>query len=210
LLTNRITTQAVQNKFDSIAQDPRFTFFGNVRIGPLLSVAELRKRYHSVVLAYGASRDRMLNIPGEKTLKGIYAARDFVGWYNGQPSQRDLRPDLTRTDEAMIIGQGNVALDIARVLLSPVDVLAKTDMPEYALESLRTSRIRRVHLVGRRGPLQVCVLDLVVDERFHLPPRNCAKCLPSHNWNTRLIASYWRAKSNAIKRFFIQIEQNDA
>jgi adrenodoxin-NADP+ reductase len=83
-----------------------------------------------VALAYGAGRDRLLNIPGEKTLKGVLAARDFVGWYNGLPSHRHLKPDLESGDCAVIIGQGNVALDIARVLLSPIDTLAKTDMTE--------------------------------------------------------------------------------
>jgi adrenodoxin-NADP+ reductase len=111
----------------------------------------------------------MLNIPGETTLKNVFGARDFVGWYNGAPSLRDLPVDLERTDTAVIIGQGNVALDVARVLLTPVDVLSKTDMTEYALEKLRTSRIRRVHIVGRRGPLQVAFTSKELREMLQIP-----------------------------------------
>lgn len=107
------------------------------------------------MLAYGASQDKKLGIPGEATLKGIYSARQFVGWYNGHPDCRDLRPDLTRGDEAVIIGQGNVALDVARMLLEDVDVLRKTDITEQALAEIARSRIRKVHVVGRRGPMQV-------------------------------------------------------
>jgi adrenodoxin-NADP+ reductase len=84
----------------------------------------------------------------------VYAARSFVGWYNGLPEHRDLDPDLSGED-AVIVGQGNVALDVARILLSDVNALQKTDIAEYAVEKLATSRIKRVRVVGRRGPLQV-------------------------------------------------------
>lgn len=112
------------------------------------------QHYNSVLLAYGASEDRKLGIPGESTLRGIYSARAFVGWYNGLPDYANLRPDLTRGEEAVIIGQGNVALDIARILLEDIDVLRKTDITEHALSQLAESRIKRVHVVGRRGPMQ--------------------------------------------------------
>ena len=83
------------------------------------------------------------------------SARAFVGWYNGLPQYRDLEPDLTCTDTAIIIGQGNVALDVGRILLTDIMELSKTDITEYALEALRKSQIRNVVIVGRRGPLQV-------------------------------------------------------
>jgi len=106
-----------------------------------------------------------LGIPGEDTLKGIYSARAFVGWYNGLPEYSNLAPDLTQGEEAVIVGQGNVALDVARILLEDVDVLSKTDITHYALEALSRSRVKRVRVVGRRGPRQVCLVK-------HPPPRN--------------------------------------
>lgn len=111
--------------------------------------------YDAVVFAYGASKDKRLGIPGESELQGIYSAREFVGWYNGLPEYADLAPDLTKGDEAVIIGQGNVALDVARMLLENVDILRKSDITEAAIETLLKSRIKRVHIVGRRGPMQV-------------------------------------------------------
>ena len=119
-----------------------------------MPLQSLLRNYHAVVFAYGSSKDRTLGIPGE-SLKGIYSAREFVGWYNGLPEHAGLAPDLTQGDEAVIIGQGNVALDVARMLLEDVDVLRKTDIAEYALEALSRSRVKRVHVVGRRGPMQV-------------------------------------------------------
>lgn len=96
-----------------------------------------------------------MGIPGEQALKSVHSARAFVGWYNGLPEHRDLDPDLTSGEDAVIVGQGNVALDVARILLSDIDALRKTDIADYALEKLATSRIKRVRVVGRRGPLQV-------------------------------------------------------
>ena len=107
------------------------------------------------MFAYGASKDRKLDIPGENKLKGIYSARAFVGWYNGLPEYANLSPDLGAGEEAVIIGQGNVALDVARILLSDVDLLEKTDITDQALATLSQSRVKRVHVVGRRGPMQV-------------------------------------------------------
>ena len=115
----------------------------------------LLRNYDAVVFAYGASRDKTLGIPGEG-LKGIYSAREFVGWYNGLPDFADLAPDLTQGEDAVLIGQGNVALDVARMLLENVDRLRKTDISEHALATLSKSKIKRVHIVGRRGPMQVC------------------------------------------------------
>jgi len=112
------------------------------------------RHYHAIVFAYGASKDKTLGIPGE-SLDGVHSAREFVGWYNGLPEHAGLAPDLTRGEEAVVIGQGNVALDVARMLLEDVDVLRKTDMSDYALDVLSRSRIKRVHVVGRRGPMQV-------------------------------------------------------
>lgn len=115
----------------------------------------LAPHYDSILFAYGASKDRKLGLPGEDTLKGIYSARAFVGWYNGLPEYANLAPDLSKAEEAIVIGQGNVALDVARILLSDVDTLRKTDITEVALEALAQNRVRNVKVIGRRGPMQV-------------------------------------------------------
>ncbi|KAF3457909.1 hypothetical protein FNV43_RR02570 [Rhamnella rubrinervis] len=146
-------TKNVINQFSRVAENDRFTFFGNVTLGSSVSLSELRELYDVVVLAYGAESDRVLGIPGED-LNGVYSAREFVWWYNGHPDGRYLNPDLKSTDTAVILGQGNVAIDIARVLLKPTTELATTDIASHALAALKESAIRKVYLVGRRGPVQ--------------------------------------------------------
>ncbi|KAI1377560.1 nucleotide-binding domain-containing protein [Hypoxylon crocopeplum] len=149
-------------KFAQVASSPDFTFIGNVSIGNAgghfdgctIPLASMMRHYDAVVFAYGASEDKRLGIPGEDLPKGIYSARDFVGWYNGLPEFAGLKPDLAQSDEAVIIGQGNVALDVARILLKDVDELRKSDITTAAIETLQKSCIRRVHIVGRRGPMQ--------------------------------------------------------
>ena len=113
----------------------------------------LAKHYDAIVFAYGASKDRKIGLEGEDG-PHIYSARAFVGWYNGLPEHRNLNPDLQAGETAIIVGQGNVALDVARTLLTNVDELKKTDMTDYALQALSESKIKHVHVVGRRGPMQ--------------------------------------------------------
>ncbi|KAL5670190.1 hypothetical protein ACJX0J_022411, partial [Zea mays] len=143
----------VVNQFSRVAANGRCSFFGNVTLGRDISLLELGKTYHAVVLAYGAESDRSLGIPGED-LKGIHSAREFVWWYNGHPDMCDFCPDLKNTESAVVLGQGNVALDVARILLRCKAELATTDITDYALDALRGSTIRKVYLVGRRGPVQ--------------------------------------------------------
>uniref|UniRef100_A0A8C5R3X6 NADPH:adrenodoxin oxidoreductase, mitochondrial n=1 Tax=Leptobrachium leishanense TaxID=445787 RepID=A0A8C5R3X6_9ANUR len=157
----------VINTFTQTARSERCGFFGNVTVGKDVTVEELQAAYHAVVLSYGAEDKRELGIPGED-LHGVYSARDFVGWYNGLPSNRHLNPDLS-CDTAVILGQGNVALDIARILLSPIELLQKTDITQGALDALINSRIRKVWLIGRRGPLQVAFTIKELREMIHLP-----------------------------------------
>lgn len=155
--------QNCQEKFEEIAASPNFTFVGNVAVGRRsapsdghnIDLSTILRHYDAVVFAYGATEDKELGISGESSLRGIYSARQFVGWYNGLPSCATLDPDLLAADEAVVIGQGNVALDVARMLLEDVDVLRKTDISEQALEQLSRCNIKRLHLVGRRGPMQV-------------------------------------------------------
>ncbi|KAL4210298.1 hypothetical protein CU097_006870 [Rhizopus azygosporus] len=161
----------VMTTFDKVAEDPRFRFFGNVPVGSSnngLSIKDLRDNFHAVLLSYGASEDKKMGIPGED-LYGVESARTFVGWYNGHPSYRDLKLPLDDTDTAVVVGQGNVALDVARILLSPIDELRKTDITEYALEALSKSRIKHVHVVGRRGPVQVSFTSKELREQMSLP-----------------------------------------
>lgn len=141
-----------------MANSSNFNFIGNITIGSLagqLSLEMLAPHYDAILLAYGASKDRTLGILGEDTLKGIYSARAFVGWYNGLPEYANLNPDLTQGEDATIIGQGNVALDVARILLQDPTVLRSTDITEHAVNVLQKSKVKRVRIVGRRGPLQV-------------------------------------------------------
>uniref|UniRef100_A0A2K6JU80 NADPH:adrenodoxin oxidoreductase, mitochondrial n=1 Tax=Rhinopithecus bieti TaxID=61621 RepID=A0A2K6JU80_RHIBE len=143
----------VINTFTQTAHSGRCAFWGNVEVGRDVTVPELREAYHAVVLSYGAEDHRALEIPGEE-LPGVCSARAFVGWYNGLPENRELEPDLSG-DTAVILGQGNVALDVARILLTPPEHLERTDITKAALGVLRQSRVKTVWLVGRRGPLQV-------------------------------------------------------
>ncbi len=137
-------------------------FFGNVAVGTDVSHADLMRRYHAVVYAVGAQTDRSLGIPGED-LAGSLPATAFVGWYNGHPDFRDLQPDLSART-AVIIGNGNVAADVARILTRDVDELARTDVADHALEALRESRVERVIVLGRRGPAQAAFTNAELRE----------------------------------------------
>ncbi|CAG8442803.1 4050_t:CDS:2 [Funneliformis mosseae] len=160
----------VQHRFDEVAQDSRYTFIGNVKYGEDLTIADLKSQYDAIVFSYGASQERSLGIKNEdEPIRNIFSARAFVGWYNGLPQYRDLEPDLTCTDTAVVIGHGNVALDVGRILLTDVMELSKTDITEYALEKLGKSKIRKVIIVGRRGPLQVSFTAKELREMMNLP-----------------------------------------
>ena len=146
-----------QNTFEEVAASDRFNYIGNVEVGKTLQLVDMKPHYDAILFAYGASEDRKLGIPGEDEFKGIYSAREFVGWYNGHPDFSHLTPELDKGEHAVIIGQGNVALDIARILVSRVTDLKKTDIAEHALEALSRSKINQIEVVGRRGPLQVTI-----------------------------------------------------
>ncbi|KAH9495324.1 hypothetical protein Btru_018876 [Bulinus truncatus] len=143
----------VIHSFSLTAMNERCHFFGNIEVGKDVSLQSLRDSYTAVVLCYGAADDRLLEIPGEN-LPNVLSARSFVGWYNGIPEDKNLSVNLD-CESAVVLGHGNVALDVARILLTPVSILEKTDITEHSLEILRKSKIKKVHLVGRRGPLQV-------------------------------------------------------
>ncbi len=144
--------KSVTKVFDKVASRPQFRFFGNVELGKHITVAELRRFYHQIVYTTGAQTDRQLGIPGEDLL-GSHPATEFVAWYNGHPDYRDLQFDLSQ-ERAAVIGVGNVAVDVARILCRTPEELMKTDIADYALEALRHSRIKEVYMLGRRGPAQ--------------------------------------------------------
>jgi len=154
--------KSISKQFEKVAEDERFRFFGNVAVGEHVSAAELAEHYDAVVYAIGAQADRPLNIPGEG-LPGSVAAVDFVGWYNAHPHFEAASPDLSGR-RAVVIGNGNVALDVARILVTEPDELAKTDIADHALESLRPRGVEEVLVIGRRGPLQAAFTTLELRE----------------------------------------------
>lgn len=160
--------KGVVKVYEKIAAAPGFRFFGNVRIGSDLTIEDLAAHYHQICYAFGCESDQKLGIPGEE-LAGVFAATDFVGWYNGHPDHRAHHFDLSQTRRVAIVGNGNVAMDVARVLLAPPDALAGTDIAEHAMPVLRASAVREVLLLGRRGPAQAAFSPTELEEIAHLP-----------------------------------------
>ncbi len=144
--------KSVVKRYDKVAAHPNVRFFGNVELGKDLSVADLRAHYHQIVYAVGAQSDRRLGIPGED-LPGSHPATEFVAWYNGHPDFTDYQFDLSR-EKAAVIGIGNVAMDVARILCRTPEELQKTDIADYALAALAKSNVKEVYVLGRRGPAQ--------------------------------------------------------
>ena len=131
--------KAVSRVYEKTAQHPEFRFFGNVELGRDISREELLERYHAVIYAVGAETDRRMGIPGED-LPGSWAATQLVAWYNGHPDYRELEFDLD-CERVAVIGNGNVAADVARMLALTRDELAETDVADHALEVLRESQV---------------------------------------------------------------------
>jgi ferredoxin--NADP+ reductase len=144
--------KSVDRIFERTAEHARLRFFGNVEFGKHVTLEDLREHYNAIVYAVGSPIDREMGIPGED-LDRSYAATDFVGWYNGHPDFADLEFDL-QGERAVVVGAGNVALDVARMLLLTPAELASTDIADHALEVLAASTIREVVVVARRGPEQ--------------------------------------------------------
>src|SRR2546425_193007 len=144
--------KSVSRAFEKIAAQPGFRFLGNVEVGRDVRHDELLELYDAVVYAVGAQSDRQMGIPGEE-LPGSWAATEFVAWYNGHPDYRDLEFDLS-SRRAVVVGNGNVATDVARMLALTPDELARTDVADHALEVLAQSSIEEIVVLGRRGPAQ--------------------------------------------------------
>lgn len=144
--------KSVQRAYDKSAQLPNFRFYGNVEYGSDIHLAELKAHYHQIIFTSGAPFDRNLGVPGED-LKGSFSATEFVAWYNGHPDFADREFDLSQESVA-IVGVGNVAMDVARILCKTYDELAVTDIADHALEALKHSKVKNVYILGRRGPAQ--------------------------------------------------------
>jgi ferredoxin/flavodoxin---NADP+ reductase len=144
--------KSVTRVYEKTAKKPGFRFFGGVTLGEDISRAELLERYHAVVYAFGTMDDNRLGIPGEDR-PGSYAATRFVAWYNGHPEAVDEEFDLS-AQRAVVIGNGNVAIDLARMLLLDPEELAATDCADHAVRELAEAQVQEVIILGRRGPAQ--------------------------------------------------------
>lgn len=144
--------KSVTKVYERTVRDSRVRYFGNVGLGEEISHDELKSHYDQIIYATGASSDKQLDIPGEE-MDGSFSATEFVAWYNGHPDFADREFDLS-VESVAIIGVGNVAMDVTRILAKSIDELAETDIADYALEKLRASRVKHIHVVARRGPAQ--------------------------------------------------------
>jgi NADPH-dependent glutamate synthase beta subunit-like oxidoreductase len=158
--------KAVSKRYDKVAEEGQVRFVGNVGVGEAVSMDELRGFYDAVILATGAPHDRKLGIPGED-LPGVVGSAEFVGWYNGHPDFADLAPPLGGT-HAVVVGNGNVALDCARILAKNHHEFEGSDIVGHALEALDRSAIRTITILGRRGPHQISMTPKELGELGHL------------------------------------------
>jgi adrenodoxin-NADP+ reductase len=145
--------KAVTRRYEDTATSGDIAFFGNIEIGDAISIEALCQLYHGVVLATGAPADRKLGVPGDD-LPGVYGAAQFVGWYNGHPDFAQLNPDL-QTKRAIVVGNGNVAVDVARVLAKTPAEMSSSDLARHAANLIHVSALEEVLIAGRRGPYQV-------------------------------------------------------
>ena len=200
--------KAVSKRYDKVAESAGVDFIGNVTVGRDVSVAELLDLYDAVILATGAPHDRKLGIPGED-LPGVVGSAEFVGWYNGHPEFADLDPPLDGT-HAAVIGNGNVALDCARILSKTRAEFEGSDIVGHALDALDDSAIRTITILGRRGPHQIAMTPKELGELGHLeaalPVVELAR-LPAASRPTRR-SSRASASRSRILRDFADIRAN--
>lgn len=159
--------KSVSQSYDKTAADPRFRYYGNVEFGSHIKLDDLKQFYHQVVFTTGAQTDRHMGIPGED-LNGSHPATAFVAWYNGHPDFCDYQFDLSQQRVA-VVGVGNVAVDVARILCRTYEELARTDIADYALQALRQSQIKEVVMLGRRGPAQAAFSNPELRELGEMP-----------------------------------------
>ena len=160
------STKNVSRVFERVLNNPNVEFFGGVEINDYPSINEILEIYDSVVIATGMAKDRVLNI-NEKNKTGYFGATQFVNWYNGHPEYKNLNPCLN-TDTAIIIGNGNVAIDCARILVKTIKELESTDITQYAIDTLKNSSIKKIYIIGRRGPLDAKFTTVEIREMGEL------------------------------------------
>lgn len=163
------TTKKVVRVYEKIALADGVGYYGNVEVGRDVTMEELKEMYDAIVLAVGAPRDRKLGIPGEDKT-GVFGSADFVGWYNGHPDFTELLPDLN-TGTVVVIGNGNVAVDVARVLVKTEEEMTDTDIADHAADAIKASPITDVYMVGRRGPIEAKFTNVELREMGKLD--NC-------------------------------------
>ncbi|HWX46190.1 MAG TPA: FAD-dependent oxidoreductase [Solirubrobacteraceae bacterium] len=194
--------KSVTRIYERTAAHPRFRFFGNITFGEHVSREDLLCHYHAVVYATGSPSDRPLGIPGEH-LPGSHAATEFVGWYNGHPDHTDLEIDLLSASRAVVIGNGNVALDVARMLVLAPAELTPTDTADHALDVLARSSVTEVVVVGRRGPAQAAFTNPELRELGELADADVI--VDPHELETALAVSDPDALEDATSRRNVEL-----
>jgi len=179
-------TKRVSKAYERTLSDERVRYLGNVEVGRDVSVPELLGMYDAVVLAYGAPHDNRLGVAGED-LNNVFGSNAFVGWYNGHPDFKDLNPDLD-VDSAVIIGVGNVALDVARVLAKTKKEMSITDLVPYAAEATQASPVKDVYMLGRRGPVEAAFTNVELREMGEL--ENAAPVMNPDHLPGKIVADY--------------------
>ena len=179
-------TKRVSKAYERTLSDERVRYFGNVEVGKDVTVPDLLGMYDAVVLAYGAPHDNRLGVSGED-LPNVYGSNAFVGWYNGHPDFKDLDPDLD-VDSAVIIGVGNVALDVARVLAKTKKEMSITDLVPYAAAATEASPVKDVYMLGRRGPVEAAFTNVELREMGEL--ENAAPIMNPDHLPGKIVADY--------------------
>lgn len=158
--------KGVTKIYSKIAENPKFKFYGLVEFGVHITLEDLKKLYHQIIFATGTQTDRKMKIPGED-LKRSYTATEFVAWYNGHPSFVDFDFDLS-VEKVAVVGIGNVAVDVARMLCRSAEELSKTDITDYAFDKLTNSNVKEIYMLGRRGPAQAAFTNPEIRELQNL------------------------------------------
>jgi len=204
------TTKKISASYTKTAEKEKVKFFGNIEVGKDITIEELRELYDVVVLAIGSELDNKLEIKGSN-LQGVYGSAEFVGWYNGHPDYVNLEPNLN-TENVVVIGNGNVAIDIVRVLSKTSEEMSDSDIPGYALDSIKKSPIKNLYIVGRRGPVEAKFTNVELREMGKL-----SNCVPIVNIDlpNELKGSYTERDQRLIEKnletlkSFSTIEKNN-
>ena len=204
------TTKKISSSYTKTAEKEKVKFFGNIEVGKDITIEELRELYDVVVLAIGSELDNKLEIKGSN-LQGVYGSAEFVGWYNGHPDYVNLEPNLN-TKNVVVIGNGNVAIDIVRVLSKTSEEMSDSAIPGYALDSIKKSPIKNLYIVGRRGPVEAKFTNVELREMGKL-----SNCVPIVNIDlpNELKGSYTERDQRLIEKnletlkSFSTIEKNN-